>query len=73
MSDEEVRPRRGTITRHDGTVVEIKFEPEPDDPKSFIAVGMDDGPVEFTPGRDQLWVDVIGPGQAVGIGVPGDA
>lgn len=70
MSDKEVRPRLGTITRGDGTVVGIRFEPEDDDPTSFVAVGLDGDPVEFMPGRDRLWVDQIGPGQAVAINTP---
>lgn len=61
-----VRPELGTITRGaDGTVVELRFEPDPRCPHlAFRATDLDGKPIRFHRG-DLVHVDQLAPGQSV--------
>lgn len=62
---ERARPRLAQINRADGTVEPLAVAPT-DDPMEFELTTLEGGPVTIRPG-DHVWVDLIGPGQAVSL------
>ena len=64
MSANEIRPRLGQVSHADGSTTPVMFEPDEENPHTFVAVHLDGSLVVITR-EEQLYVDVIGPGQAV--------
>lgn len=61
----QTRPKTGTITRADGTVEALIFEPVPDNPRDYRAIVAATGlHLTFHPG-DLVTVDYRGPAQGV--------
>lgn len=59
------RPHLAQITRADGTVEPLAVATT-DNPLDFELTTLDGGPVTMGEG-DQVWVDLIGPGQSVSL------
>lgn len=69
MHKKELRPRFGTLTRRNGTVVLLVFHPTKE-PTVFVGrYANDEQPVILGPG-DVMRVDVIGAGQSVVLEFP---
>jgi hypothetical protein len=63
LLDDDKRPHAGTLTRTDGTVIEVRFIPTAT-PLQFLAVTVDGESVMVRSG-DTMSIDVLGPDQSI--------